>query len=128
MTRPVGNPWHHGQIAVLRELHRAGSASRAELAQATGLTPQSLTRIAQELIAADFIRERERRRTGGMGQPAIELGLVAARIFSVGLVLEHDQLTCVLSDVTAGPLLRKVVRGNFLSARRTLEVCQELVA
>ncbi len=133
-SAPVGSklngavPWHAGQIKVVRTLHLAGKATRAELAGTTGLSPQSLTRITQELIASGYIQELKRRHTGGMGQPAIELSLASGRFLSLGLVLEHDRITCVISDLASGVVDRLVREGDFLSAKTSTEVSEELVA
>ncbi|TPG20970.1 ROK family transcriptional regulator [Sphingomonas koreensis] len=124
--RPL--PWHEGQIQVLRALHFARRASRRELANDSGLSPQSLTRIAQELLSAGFIEELERRRTGGMGQPAIELRITPGRILTLGLVLEHDQIICVLSDLADGVVRRSVVSGEFLSAEKSARTAESLIA
>ena len=123
--RPL--PWHDGQLQVLRALHFARRASRRELATDSGLSPQSLTRIAQELLSTGFIEELERRRTGGMGQPAIELRITPGRILSLGLVLEHDRITCVLSDLADGVLRRVQVSGDFVSAEVTACTAEKLI-
>ncbi|MET4897829.1 ROK family transcriptional regulator [Sphingomonadaceae bacterium jetA1] len=120
--------WHAGHLAVLHALNIAKHASRAEIAQTTGLSPQSMTRIGQELIASGHIVEVRRRHTGGMGQPAIELGLVPGRILSLGLVLEHDRITCVLSDLVDGVIRRIEQEGDFLLAARSADASEALVA
>lgn len=120
--------WHSGHIGVLRALNTAKRASRAEIAQASGLSPQSLTRIGQELIATGFVRELARRHTGGLGQPAIELGIVPGRILSLGLVLEHDRITCVVSDLAQGVILRIERQGDFIRAQPSAEASEALIA
>ena len=126
--RRGGLPWHEGQVQVLRALHFAGRASRRELATRSGLSPQSLTRITQELLAAGHVEELERRRTGGMGQPAIELRIAPGRILSVGLVLEYDRITCVLSDLVEGVVRREQARGDFRTAEKTVRTAERLVS
>jgi predicted NBD/HSP70 family sugar kinase len=123
--RPL--PWHDGQIQVLRALHFARRASRRELATQTGLSPGSLTRITQELLAMGFIEELERRRNGGIGQPAIELGILPGRILSLGLVLEDDRITCVLSDLADGVLNRAQAVGRFVTAEETAATAETLI-
>lgn len=120
--------WHSGHVAVLRALNAAKFASRAEIAQATGLSPQSMTRIGQELIASGHVSQLARRHTGGMGQPAIELGIVPGRIVSLGLVLEHDRITCVISDLVEGVTKRIEKHGDFLRAEPSGEASEALVA
>lgn len=123
--RPL--PWHDGQVQVLRALHFSHRASRRELAGQTGLSAGSLTRITQELLAMGFIEELERRRNGGLGQPAIELGIRPGRILSLGLVLEEDRITCVLRDLADGVMYRAQVTGRFVSARETADTAETLI-
>jgi predicted NBD/HSP70 family sugar kinase len=126
--QPGALPWHDGQIQVLRALHFARVASRSELSNDSGLSPQSLTRISQELLTSGYIEEVKRRRTGGMGQPAIELRITPGRILTIGLVLEQDRLTCILSDLSDGILHRAQVVGNFLTAEKTVTAAEKLLA
>ena len=121
-------PWHAGQIKVLRTLHLAGKATRAELATSVGLSAQSLTRITQELINGGYVQELKRRHTGGMGQPAIELRLTPGRFLSLGLVLEFDRITCVISDLASGIVGRLTREGEFSTAQESTDVSEALVA
>ncbi|MFN3228458.1 MAG: ROK family transcriptional regulator [Asticcacaulis sp.] len=120
-------PWHAGQIRVLKALHQSGRASRVELSALTGLSPQSITRITQELIANGLVQELKRRHTGGMGQPAIELGLVPGRLLSLGLVIEFDRLTCLTSDLATGLVSREVQAGDFIQAAESLRAGEAMV-
>lgn len=123
-----GKPaWHPGQVLVLQALHRAERASRAELAQVTGFSAQSLTRITAELIAGGYVEEVARR-SGRRGQPAIELALSPNRLMSVGLVLEHDRITCIVGDIADATLRRTERSGDFLSAEATAEAAERLVS
>lgn len=125
-TQQAGN-WHSGHLRVLEALHSAGRPSRTELARATGLSVQSLTRITAELIASGHVEEVARR-SGHRGQPAIELALTRGRLISLGLVLEHDRITCVANDLAAATVERTEEAGDFLSAEATARAAERLLA
>ncbi|PTQ13444.1 hypothetical protein CLG96_04970 [Sphingomonas oleivorans] len=119
--------FHPSQIMVMRALNRAGMASRIELARTTQLSAQSLTRITRELLDMGYLAEGARR-SGQRGQPAIDLALAPGRLMSLGLVLEHDRITCLAGDIAEAPLRRRTASGDFLSAAATVRAAEELIA
>jgi len=80
-----------------RTLHLAARQRVPEPFSATG-SPQSLTRITQELISGGYVPE-VKRGIPADGTPAIEMSLAPGRLLSIGLILEHDRITCVTSDL-----------------------------
>jgi predicted NBD/HSP70 family sugar kinase len=113
-------------LAVIREIHRAGSATRVELAKTIGLTPQSLTRIAQQLIDQGMIIEGERH-LGGRGQPAIPLHIAPGRFVSFGIVIEHNQITCTASELGGERLVFLRRRGEFAEAEAAQSVSASML-
>ncbi len=113
--------------AVLREIHRAGSATRIDLTKTTGLSTQSLTRITKELIDDGLIVEGERRITG-RGQPAIYLSIRPSCMVSFGLVIEHDQITCVASELGGEQLVYLKRHGDFQKADAALAEAGAMLA
>jgi len=101
-------------VSVLTALHRAKSATRVELAEDTKLSTQSLTRIGKHLIDTGLVLEGERL-LGGRGQPAIRLSIAPAALVGIGLVLEHDRITCVAKDNSGEELTRLRRMGDFNS-------------
>lgn len=99
----------------MREIHRAGTASRVDLARATGLSTQSLTRITKDLLDRGYVVEGERR-FGGRGQPAILLSIAPGRFISFGLVFEHDRITCIAMEMGGEEIFRLRRRGRFNAA------------
>lgn len=108
-------------VAVIREIHRAGSATRVELAKTIGLTPQSLTRITQQLIDQGMIVEGERQ-IAGRGQPAIPLRIAPGRFVSFGIVIEHNQITCTATELGGERLVFLRRRGDFAKAKAAQSV------
>jgi len=103
------------QTAVIREIHKLGSTARVDLARATGLSTQSLTRITKELIDEGLIIEGERRHSG-RGQPAVTLSISPGRLVSFGLVIEHDQITCVAAELGGERIFYLKRRGSYENA------------
>lgn len=118
----------YNERLILSAVRRLGGASKAELARSTGLSPQAVVRIVDEL-AADGLLFQAAKRTGGMGQPAIVYRINGARGHSVGVEVGRSAVTLVLLDFdgkvladarddTAFPSIDRVVDGigAFLDA------------
>jgi len=114
-------------LAVVREVHRAGSATRVDLAAATGLSTQSLTRITKQLLDDEMLVEGERRIVG-RGQPAIYLSIRPGRLVSFGLVIEHDQITCVASELGGEQIFFLKRRGAYENAGRAIDEAAAMLA
>jgi predicted NBD/HSP70 family sugar kinase len=76
-----------------------GGISRLELAERTGLTPQAVSKITARLRADGLVEEAGRRASTG-GKPRTELRLVAGARHAVGVHLDGERLTAVLTDLT----------------------------
>ncbi len=100
----------HNAALVLDLLRAAGSEgiSRLELAERTGLTPQAVSKITARLRAEGLAAEAGRRASTG-GKPRTVLRLVPEAGHAVGLHLDRDELTAVLTDLT----------GAVVAERRT---------
>jgi predicted NBD/HSP70 family sugar kinase len=85
--------------AVFDAVRRSGPITRAELAQAIGLTVQAVSNIASELEGAGLIRQQGKR-VGQRGQPAVELSLDPTGGYTVGLSLAYRHVAAVLVDLT----------------------------
>ncbi len=88
---------------VLEAVRRHAPVSRAEIARATGLSPQTISNIVAELDAAGLVRAGGRR-AGRRGQPATEITLDPRGGFAAGLHLGHRRIAGVLVDL-AGAVL-----------------------
>ena len=89
---------------VLDLIRTAGSISRVELAEQTGLTPASITHIVRDLLAAGLIREAGRR-PGAVGSPRRLLDLVPEAWYAVGVQLSRCTTTTVVTDFTGRQLV-----------------------
>lgn len=90
----------HNAALVLALLRDAGpdGASRAELADRTGLTPQAVSKITGRLRVAGLAAEAGRRASTG-GKPATALRLMPEAAHAIGVHLERDALTVTLVDL-----------------------------
>ncbi|MCI0385283.1 MarR family transcriptional regulator, partial [Streptomyces sp. CNQ085] len=85
---------------LLRAAGEAG-ASRSELAQAAGLTPQAVSKITARLRDAGLVAQAGRRPSTG-GKPRTLWRLVRDARHAVGLHLDRDEVTAVLVDLPGG--------------------------
>jgi predicted NBD/HSP70 family sugar kinase len=104
---------------VIESIRRNKKASRAQIAKETGLSTQSLTRLAQHLMSLNIISEHSKVE-GLRGQPAISLTLNKNIFLCVGVVFEHDRVTVLLDDFNRDNIFRKCEEGVFLSAKKAV--------
>lgn len=114
------------QTSVIREIHKCGSTTRVDLAGTTGLSTQSLTRITKQLIDDGLIVEGERRHTG-RGQPAVCISIAPGRLVSFGLVIEHDQITCVATELGGERIFYLRRRGDFGNADHVVDEASSML-
>ncbi len=79
-------------------LSRHGPASRADLARTTGLTPHSITRLVEPLLARGLIAESAPV-AQGRGKPSAALSLIGNAAFAIGLSVMTDAVSLVLLDL-----------------------------
>lgn len=82
---------------ILWLIRRGGPMPRAALAQATGLSPQAVTNITRDLMAAKLLDAGERQR-GKVGQPSQPLALAPDGALSLGLKIGRRRAEMALVD------------------------------
>jgi predicted NBD/HSP70 family sugar kinase len=75
-----------------------GGLSRADLAERTGLTPQAVSKITARLRGEGLVEESGHRAPTG-GKPRTGLRLAAGARHAVGVHLDGERLTAVLTDL-----------------------------
>ncbi|MFJ5265573.1 ROK family protein [Streptomyces sp. NPDC088387] len=83
---------------VIEAVRVAGTLSRVEIAQRTGLTPQAVSRITRNLLTTGFLAEDQRRSTG-KGKPRVPLKLQPAAACAIGIHVDPEKITHVLVDL-----------------------------
>ncbi|MGW0902649.1 ROK family transcriptional regulator [Streptomyces sp. NPDC002853] len=123
----------HNAALVLDLLRKAGDAgmSRLELAERTGLTPQAVSKITARLRAEGLVAEAGRRASTG-GKPRTLLRLVPDAGHAIGLHLDRDELTVVLTDLTGHVVAERRAPLDFAAGAEAVvdaavEVVEEVV-
>ncbi|MEU8587956.1 ROK family transcriptional regulator [Streptomyces sp. NPDC048664] len=98
----------HNTALVLDLLRTAGEggASRLELAEHSGLTPQAVSKITARLREDGLVAEAGRRASTG-GKPRTVLRLVPGAGHAVGTHLDRDELRAVLCDLTGAVIAER---------------------
>jgi predicted NBD/HSP70 family sugar kinase len=90
---------HHNRRVVLEAIRTHGALGRTEIGRLTHLTAQAVANIVDDLVAANFLIETGRRRSG-RGQPPIQFAVNPEGPVTVGVEIAADHLTTVLLDLT----------------------------
>jgi predicted NBD/HSP70 family sugar kinase len=76
-----------------------GSAARADITRALGISPGSATTLTADLIASGHLREIEgEHRESARGRPRVALEVVPEAAYVIGIKLSFSRHTAVLSD------------------------------
>jgi len=85
---------------VLGAVGRGGPLTRAALAEVTGLTKSTVSKLVGDLVEAGLLAETGPARAGERGRPGVELVLSGARVASLGLEVNVDYLAVRVLDLT----------------------------
>jgi len=96
----------YNERVLLTTLRKLKTASKADLARLTDLTPQATTRIVDDLEAGDLV-VREGRRLGGKGQPSVMYGINPTGAYSIGVKVGRRDMDILLMDF-GGAVLEKI--------------------
>nr|WP_236714820.1 ROK family transcriptional regulator [Nonomuraea pusilla] len=123
---------------VLGAIHRTGPLSRAALAESTGLTKTTVSKLVSDLLEAGAVSERGAVRGGERGRPGVAVSLSGERVAALGLEINIDYLAACVVDLTRAVRLRRTRTadnrnsnpGDTLEALRRLadEVVAEAAA
>lgn len=110
VARRLGPSSENTRSAVLDLIRSSGTVSRIELAEMSGLTATSITRIIKSLIDAGLVIETGfGDSTGGKRPSLIELNLLAR--FAVGVSLDDARLTYIVTDLGGNVVGQLVTPG-----------------
>lgn len=88
----------YNQRTVLKAIRLAGSTTRVEIAEQTGLTAPAIANITSRLADLGLVRIAGRKQ-GGRGQPALRLEVAPDGAYGVGLNIDRDHLTLLILDL-----------------------------
>jgi N-acetylglucosamine repressor len=93
--------YHLNQSRILRFIRASGKISRNHLALKTGLSIPTISHALQNLEKQDLVESFERKRSGKKGgRPPEMFRFPAHRNYAVGIDLEKDVSSCILSDMS----------------------------
>lgn len=105
----LGRLGGYNQAVVLESIRRAPEGvSRVELAESTGLSPQTISNVVRRLIDGGWVKEG-RTVISGPGKPRTLLELIPDRLISVGIHIDPSMLTYVIVDLRGTIVLRRRV-------------------
>jgi predicted NBD/HSP70 family sugar kinase len=87
---------------VLGAVSRGGPLTRAALAELTGLTKSTVSKLVGDLLDGGLLAETGPARAGERGRPGVEVVLSGARVASLGLEINVDYLAVRVLDLTGG--------------------------
>ena len=96
----------YNERAVLTALRKMGSASKSDLARASNLTPQAITRIVDYLDHTGLVAKGGRR-LGNIGQPSTMYVINPTGAYSIGVKVGRLDIELLLMDF-GGSILEKL--------------------
>ncbi len=95
----------HNRRVMIDALRVNGALSRADLARATGLTPQAVSNIIEELALDGLVRSQASVRRG-RGQPSTPYQLVPEGAFAIGLQIDRHVTRTVIVNLVGNVLIQ----------------------
>jgi predicted NBD/HSP70 family sugar kinase len=117
----------HNRRVLLHGLRLHGSLSRAELARVTGLTPQAVANIIEDLINAGLVREAGRRKAP-RGQPPISIEIASDGGYAVGIRIDSTHYHAVAADLAGSIVETREGTVPHLARSSWLDFVSELHA
>ncbi|WP_394768604.1 ROK family protein [Lacisediminihabitans sp.] len=119
----------YNQKVILDVIRRtSGGLSRVELAEATGLSAQTVSNVSRRLLADGLIREAGTSTDGGVGKPRTILQLEARGRFAVGVHLDPSVITLVLLDLAGSVVTHsRMPAPSAVSSEETIDRIAEAV-
>lgn len=106
---------------VIEAIRRNGSASRADIAQQTGLTHQAVSNIVAGLVREGFLVEQGRREVD-RGQPPVLYAVDPNAAHAIGINLDRDRLVGVRIDLD-GAVTRRIEKAtDYPDPQRAMEL------
>ncbi|MDY0882069.1 ROK family transcriptional regulator [Dongia soli] len=123
----LGGASAHNRRVVFDALRLNGSLSRAEIARATQLTPQTVSNIIDQFVETGLVSADAPIR-GGRGQPATPYRIVASGAYSLGIHIDRHQILGIGADLSGRTLSRHRHRLPKGGAKKGFAILLDLVA
>lgn len=122
----LGGASAHNRRVVFDALRLNGALSRAEIARATQLTPQTVSNIIDQFTIDGLVAADEPLR-GARGQPATPYRIVPGGAWSIGIEIDRHRVLGVGVDLIGTPLSRRHCRLPSGGPAKGLSVVLELI-
>ncbi|GER23923.1 transcriptional regulator [Zafaria cholistanensis] len=124
----LGRLGDFNQAVIFESIRRAaGGVSRVELAESTGLSPQTISNVVRRLLDEGLVRE-DRTVVLGPGKPRTVLELEADRLLSLGVHVDPGMVSVVMLDLRGEVVVSKRVDEPSLEdPERALEAMASAV-
>ena len=113
----------HNQRITLHAIRVHGPLTRIELANITGLTPPAIANITRRLLVDGFISEAGRRR-GSRGQPPTDLVINPDACYAIGINVDRDHVTIVLTNFVGETVGRRSSELAFALPNQVAAFCR----
>lgn len=123
----LGGASAHNRRVVFDALRLNGALSRAEIARATQLTPQTVSNIIDQFVQDGLVAADEPLR-GARGQPATPYRILAGGAWSIGIEIDRHRVLGVGVDLAGATLSRRHCRLPSGGPKRGLAVVLDLIA
>ena len=128
----LGRLGDFNQAVIFESIRRAvDGISRVELAESTGLSPQTISNVVRRLLDEGLVRE-DRTIVSGPGKPRTVLELEANRQLAIGIHLDPASITLVMLNlrgevVESKPHLTPSVEDPEATVSQMAEAVEELI-
>ncbi len=97
------------EVTIIETIRQAGTISRTEISEQTGLTQQSVSRILRVLLERGLLAEGAQERTERLGKPRTPVRLRAEAAHAAGVLVDPELISVVLTDLDGQVLERRSV-------------------
>jgi predicted NBD/HSP70 family sugar kinase len=113
---------------VLHEVIEKGPMSRANIAEAVGLTKSAVSSIVGELMTRGLLTDQGRAPVAGVGRPGQLVALSDQTVVGLGLEINVDYLAACVLDLTGGVRFERFLRheNRGVPVRDVLDALGEL--
>ncbi|MCU1528516.1 MAG: hypothetical protein JWP75_2279 [Frondihabitans sp.] len=111
-NQPGANQYDLGsfnEVTIIETIRQAGTISRTEIAEQTGLSQQSVSRILRVLLERGLLAEGAQERTNKLGKPRTPVRLRAEAAHAIGVLVDPEVVSIVLADLDGKILERRSI-------------------
>lgn len=117
MARLKGRSFAETRSGILDLIRSSGQISRIELAELSGLTEATISKVVRTLLDGGFIVELGPGKSTGGKRPTI-LGLNTSSVYAVGITLDRARISYVLCDLS-GHAVDEMMADGIMDSRPT---------